>query len=84
MKDFFSSSVGETNTEEAHAAKTVRTLLKEIINNEKDNKPHSDEMPIVMLSLIISGCWFCLFCCCSMWKFAYYYQHLRHITRRYR
>jgi RNA polymerase sigma-54 factor len=43
MKDFFSSSVGETNTEEAHAAKTVRTLLKEIINNEKDNKPYSDE-----------------------------------------
>ena len=43
MKDFFSSSVGETDTEEAHAAKTVRTLLKEIINNEKDNKPYSDE-----------------------------------------
>ena len=43
MKDFFSSSVGETNTEEAYAAKTVRTLLKEIINNEKDNKPYSDE-----------------------------------------
>ena len=43
LKDFFSSSVGETETEEAHAAKTVRTLLKEIINNEKDNKPYSDE-----------------------------------------
>ena len=43
MKDFFSSSVGESATDEAHAAKTVRTLLKDIINNEKDNKPYSDE-----------------------------------------
>ncbi len=43
MKDFFSSSVGLAENEEAHAAKTVRTLLKEIISNEKENKPHSDE-----------------------------------------
>ncbi len=43
MKDFFSSSVGESDNEEAHAAKTVRTLLKEIINNERDTKPYSDE-----------------------------------------
>ena len=35
MKDFFSSSVGLTENEEAHAAKTVRTLLKEIISSEK-------------------------------------------------
>ncbi len=43
MKDFFSSSVGEADKETVHAAKTVRTLLKEIINEEKDNKPYSDE-----------------------------------------
>ena len=43
MKDFFSSSVGETDNDEAHAAKTVRTLLKEIIKTEQDNKPYSDE-----------------------------------------
>ena len=43
MKDFFSSSVGESNNDEAHAAKTVRTLLKDIISNEKDTKPYSDE-----------------------------------------
>ena len=42
MKDFFSSSLGETD-QEVHAAKTVRTLLKEIVNNEKDTKPYSDE-----------------------------------------
>ena len=33
MKDFFSSSLGDTN-QEAHAAKTVRNTLKEIIKNE--------------------------------------------------
>ena len=43
MKDFFSSSVGPTDTEEAHSAKTVRTLLKEIISTETANKPYSDE-----------------------------------------
>ena len=43
MKDFFSSSVGETDKDEAHAAKTVRTLLKQIIKGEKENKPYSDE-----------------------------------------
>jgi len=43
MKDFFSSSVGQTDTEEAHSAKTVRTLLKEIISHETTNKPFSDE-----------------------------------------
>ncbi len=42
MKDFFSSSLGDTN-EEAHAAKTVRNTLKEIIKNEKDSRPYSDE-----------------------------------------
>ena len=42
MKDFFSSSLGEAD-QEAHAAKTVRAILKEIINNEKDTKPYSDE-----------------------------------------
>ena len=42
MKDFFSSSLGEAD-EEMHAAKTVRTLLKEIVNNEKEAKPFSDE-----------------------------------------
>ncbi len=42
MKDFFSSSLGESD-QEAHAAKTVRTLLKEIIENEKDSKPYSDD-----------------------------------------
>ena len=39
----FSSSVGPTDTEEAHSAKTVRTLLKEIISTETANKPYSDE-----------------------------------------
>ena len=34
----FSSSLGETD-QETHAAKTVRTILKEIVNNEKDLKP---------------------------------------------
>ena len=43
MKDFFSSSVGQNENEEAHSAKTVRTLLKEIISNEKSNRPYSDE-----------------------------------------
>ena len=43
MKDFFSSSVGPNDNEEAHSAKTVRTLLKEIVSNEKSNKPYSDE-----------------------------------------
>ena len=43
MKDFFSSSVGVSENDEAHAAKTVRTLLKDIISNEKENKPYSDE-----------------------------------------
>ncbi len=43
MKDFFSSSVGTNDNEEAHSAKTVRTLLKEIVSNEKSNKPYSDE-----------------------------------------
>lgn len=43
MKDFFSSAVGESSQEEAHAAKTVRTLLKEIVDSEKDTKPFSDE-----------------------------------------
>ena len=43
MKDFFSSSVGPNENEEAHSAKTVRTLLKEIISTEKTNKPYSDE-----------------------------------------
>lgn len=43
MKDFFSSSVGVSEKDEAHAAKTVRTLLKDIISNEKENKPYSDE-----------------------------------------
>ncbi len=43
MKDFFSSSVGENNQDEAHAAKTVRTLLKDLIANEKDARPYSDE-----------------------------------------
>ena len=42
MKDFFSSSLGE-NDKEAHAAKTVRTILKEIVTSEKDTKPYSDE-----------------------------------------
>ena len=42
MKDFFSSSLGETD-QETHAAKTVRTILKAIVNNEKDLKPFSDE-----------------------------------------
>ena len=42
MKDFFSSSLGETD-KETHAAKTVRTILKEIVNDEKDLKPFSDE-----------------------------------------
>ena len=42
MKDFFSSSLGETD-QEAHAAKTVRTILKEIVSNEKGTKPYSDE-----------------------------------------
>ena len=42
MKDFFSSSLGDTD-QEAHAAKTVRNILKEIIKNEKDSKPYSDE-----------------------------------------
>ena len=42
MKDFFSSSLGEAN-QELHAAKTVRTILKELINNEKEAKPYSDE-----------------------------------------
>ena len=43
MKDFFSSSIGTSDTDEAHSAKTVRTLLKEIISNETSNKPYSDE-----------------------------------------
>ncbi len=43
MKDFFSSSVGQNENEEAHSAKTVRTLLKEIISSEKSNRPYSDE-----------------------------------------
>ncbi len=43
MKDFFSSSVGQNESEEAHSAKTVRTILKEIIDKEKTNKPYSDE-----------------------------------------
>ena len=43
MKDFFSSSVGDSDNEEAHAAKTVRTILKQIVSSEKENKPHSDE-----------------------------------------
>ena len=42
MKDFFSSSLGDTD-QEAHAAKTVRNTLKEIIKNEKDARPYSDE-----------------------------------------
>ena len=42
MKDFFSSSLGDTD-QETHAAKTVRNILKEIIKNEKDSKPYSDE-----------------------------------------
>ena len=42
MKDFFSSSLGDTD-QEGHAAKTVRNILKEIIKNEKDSKPYSDE-----------------------------------------
>ena len=42
MKDFFSSSLGDTD-QEAHAAKTVRNILQEIIKNEKDSKPYSDE-----------------------------------------
>merc|ERR1711918_235254 len=42
MKDFFSSSLGETN-QEAHASKTVRTILKEIVEEEKESKPYSDE-----------------------------------------
>ena len=42
MKDFFSSSLGETD-QEVHAAKTVRTILKEIVEKEKDSKPYSDE-----------------------------------------
>ncbi|MBJ56994.1 MAG: RNA polymerase sigma-54 factor [Rickettsiales bacterium] len=43
MKDFFSSSVGLAEKDEVHAAKTVRTVLKSIIESEKDNKPYSDE-----------------------------------------
>ena len=43
MKDFFSSSVGVASDDEAHAAKTVRTLLKNLISNEKDSKPYSDD-----------------------------------------
>ncbi len=43
MKDFFSSSVGVAENDEAHAAKTVRTILKSIIDSEKENKPFSDE-----------------------------------------
>ena len=43
MKDFFSSSVGISESEEVHAAKTVRTILKDIIDNEVENKPFSDE-----------------------------------------
>ena len=43
MKDFFSSSVGPNENEEAHSAKTVRTLLKDIISTEKSNRPYSDE-----------------------------------------
>ena len=43
MKDFFSSSVGPADNEEAHSAKTVRTLLKEIISNEISSRPYSDE-----------------------------------------
>ena len=35
MKDFFSSSVGPNENEEAHSAKTVRTLLKDIIALKK-------------------------------------------------
>ena len=42
MKDFFSSSLGETD-QEAHAAKTVRNILKDIVKKEKDTKPYSDE-----------------------------------------
>ena len=42
MKDFFSSSLGDTD-QDAHAAKTVRNSLKEIIKNEKDSRPYSDE-----------------------------------------
>ena len=34
---------GESDKDEAHAAKTVRTLLKEIIKNEKESRPLSDE-----------------------------------------
>ena len=43
MKDFFSSAVGVASDDEAHAAKTVRTLLKNLISNEKDSKPYSDD-----------------------------------------
>ena len=43
MKDFFSSSVGPNENEEAHSAKTVRKLLKDIISKEKSNRPYSDE-----------------------------------------
>ncbi len=43
MKDFFSSSVGFTENDEAYAAKTVRTILKDIIENEIESKPYSDE-----------------------------------------
>ena len=43
MKDFFSSSVGFTENDEAHAAKTVRTILKDIIETEIESKPYSDE-----------------------------------------
>ena len=43
MKDFFSSSVGPADKDEAHSAKTVRTLLKEIISNEISSRPYSDE-----------------------------------------
>ena len=39
MKDFFSSSVGPADNDEAHSAKTVRTLLKEIISNEISSRP---------------------------------------------
>ena len=42
MKDFFSSSLGQTD-EEVYASKTVRSILKEIVENEKDSKPYSDE-----------------------------------------
>jgi RNA polymerase sigma-54 factor len=51
MKDFFSSSVGVAEKDEVHAAKTVRTILKSIIESEKDSRPYSDEK----ISLIFKG-----------------------------